>query len=116
MFPIYRLVSVLLLFGVGAEFFLAGAGAFGATSFDSHKMLGFALLAGGALTLLLAIAARRNVRIALAATVVIAVQAGLGAAGSSHPWIGAIHGLLAAAVAGIVSVNARRAMRPQGVR
>lgn len=42
---VHRLVSLLLLLGVGVEFFFAGAGAFGATSFHVHRVVGFSLLA-----------------------------------------------------------------------
>lgn len=105
---LHRLISVLLLVGVGAEFFLAGAGAFGATSFDSHKTLGFALLAGGVLTLLTAVAARTQIRIGGAIAALIILQVILGVVGSHHPWVGAVHGLVAGIVAAVVGVNARK--------
>lgn len=107
MLAAYRLVSLLLLLGVGVEFFLAGAGAFGATSFHSHKMTGFILLAGAILTFLLAAAARRNVRIGFAVAIAVVLQVGLGDLGTHHPWVGAIHGLGAGLVAAAVGVNAR---------
>ena len=111
---IHRLVSILLLLGVGGEFFLAGAGAFGATSFHSHKVLGVILLVGGVLTLLTALAARRSVGLGLAAAIVIALQVLLGHLGTTHPWVGAVHGLVAGVVAAVVSVNARKAVRSTG--
>ena len=112
MLAAYRLVSLLLLLGVGVEFFLAGATAFGATSSHGHRIVGFALFAGAVLTFVLAVAARRNVRVALAVVAVVVLQVVLGNAGMHHPWVGAIHGLGAGLVAAAVSVNARRSRMP----
>jgi heme A synthase len=92
------------------EFFLAGAGAFGATSFHSHRVVGVVLLAGAVIVLVVAAASRRNTRIALGLAVLVGAQVLLGHLGQTHPWIGAVHGLTAAAVAAVASVNVRMAM------
>jgi len=109
---IHRLISVLLLVGVGIEFFLAGAGAFGATSFHSHTVMGMILLAGGVLTLLAAVGARRSIGLGAIVAVLIGVQVLLGHVGEKHPWVGAVHGLVAGIVAAVVGLNARKAVRP----
>jgi hypothetical protein len=110
MSALYRLLSTALVLGIGAEFFLAGAGAFGATSFHSHRLLGMALLVAGILTFVFAALARRNARIASGVALLLALQVILGHLGKNHPWIGAVHGLTAALVAAAASINARRAM------
>jgi hypothetical protein len=107
---LHRLLSVLLLLGIGLEFFLAGAGAFGATSFHSHRVVGVLLLAGAVIVLVVAAASRRNTRIALGLAVLVGAQVLLGHLGQTHPWIGAVHGLTAGAVAAVASVNVRMAM------
>jgi hypothetical protein len=107
---LHRLLSVLLLLGIGVEFFLAGAGAFGATSFHSHRVVGVVLLAGAVIVLVVAAASRRNPRIALGLAVLVGAQVLLGHLGRTHPWIGAVHGLTAGAVAAVASVNVRMAM------
>jgi hypothetical protein len=111
---IHRLISVLLLVGVGIEFFLAGAGAFGATSFHSHKILGMVLLAGGVLTFLAAVGARRSIRLGAIVAVLVGLQVLLGHLGETHPWVGAVHGLVAGVVAAVVGLNARKAVRGGG--
>jgi hypothetical protein len=94
---------------IAAQFFLAGAGAFGATSFDAHKTVGSVLVLVALLGLLAAALARRLVGHAalfLAATV---LQLGLGAWGADEPWVGALHGLNALVVMGVGGTLARRA-------
>jgi hypothetical protein len=103
----YRLVAVLILLGVGGQFFLAGAGAFGATSYHSHRVLGVVLVALGALGLLLALVSRSRPVVALALEVALLLQLLFGHLGTNHPWIGAIHGLGAVVVAALASVVAR---------
>jgi hypothetical protein len=107
---VYRFLSVVLAAAVAVQFFLAGAGAFGATSYHAHRQLGTALVAVGALALLAAIFSRRDVRLAAALEGMLVLQFVLGRLGEHHPWIGALHGVAAIAVAGLVGVNARRVL------
>src|SRR3954470_10827357 len=100
---------------IAAQFFLAGAGAFGATSFDAHKTVGSVLVLVALLGLLAAGLARRFVGHAalfLGATV---LQLVLGTLGADTPWIGAFHGLNAVVVVGVGGALARRAWAgPEG--
>jgi hypothetical protein len=107
MLPLYRLVAALTLLGVAVQFFLAGAGAFGATSYDAHRALGVVLVVVGAVGLLIALATRTRPTRALALEVALLLQFLFGHLGMHHPWIGAIHGLLAIGVAALASVVAR---------
>lgn len=104
---LYRAVAGLTLLGVGAQFFLAGAGAFGATNYNAHRVLGVALIAAGGLGLILAAVTRSRVTRALALEVALLLQLLLGHLGMHHPWIGALHGLVAIGVAALASVVAR---------
>jgi hypothetical protein len=120
---LYRLIAGLTLLGVAAQFFLAGAGAFGATSYNAHRALGVALIAAGAVGLVLAAASRSHVIRAVAFEAALLLQLLLGHLGMHHPWVGAIHGLIAIGVAALASVIARGlgvGMRhrrsPRGVR
>ena len=108
---VHRLVSLLLLLGVGVEFFFAGAGAFGATSFHVHRVVGFSLLAVAITLLVIAVIDRRNVALGLAVALLVAAQVIEGHLGPQHPWVGAVHGLTAAFVAGAAVINARKAWR-----
>jgi hypothetical protein len=110
---LYRLTAGLMLVGVAAQFFLAGAGAFGATSYDTHRTLGSVLIAVGAFGVILAAASRTRALRALALEAALLLQFLLGHLGMNHPWIGAIHGLVAVGVAALASVVARGlGMRP----
>jgi hypothetical protein len=114
---LYRAVAGLTLLGVAGQFFLAGAGAFGATSYDAHRALGVALIAAGPLGLILAAAARSRVAHALALEVALLLQLLFGHLGMHHPWIGAVHGLVAIGVAALASVIARGlGVRPYGAK
>ena len=50
--------AVVYLLGVVAQFFLAGLGVFGATSYDAHRALGFLLGLVAVVLLVLAVAAK----------------------------------------------------------
>jgi hypothetical protein len=120
---LYRLIAGLTLLGVAAQFFLAGAGAFGATSYNAHRALGVALIAAGAVGLVLAAASRSHVIRAVAFEAALLLQLLLGHLGMHHPWVGAIHGLIAIGVAALASVIARglgigtrHRRSPRGVR
>jgi hypothetical protein len=103
-----RGIAVLAMALIAAQFFLAGAGAFGATSFDAHKTVGTVLVLVALLGLLAAALARRFVAHAalfLGATV---LQLALGALGADTPWIGALHGLNALVVMGVGGTLTRK--------
>lgn len=107
---VFRVVSALIALGVVAQFFLAAAGAFGATGYSAHRGLGVALLIAGAVALVVAIAAHIDVRLPAALVALLALQFLFGHLGVHHYWIGAIHGLGALAVAAVTGINVRRAM------
>jgi hypothetical protein len=94
---------------VVAQFFLAGAGAFGATSFDAHKTVGSALVLVVLLGLLVAALVRRHVAHAAIFFAVTLLQLVLGTVGSDEPWVGAFHGLNAIAVMGAGGTFAQKA-------
>jgi Family of unknown function (DUF6220) len=91
------------------QFFLAGAGAFGATSFDAHKTVGSALVLVVLLGLLVAALVRRHVAHAAIFLGVTVLQLVLGTVGSDEPWVGAFHGLNAIAVMGAGGTFAQKA-------
>lgn len=107
MLALYRLVAVATLAGVAGQFFLAGAGAFGATSYSAHRGLGVVLVILGGVGLLVAAASRNRVSRALALEIALVLQFLFGHLGMHHPWIGALHGLLAIGIAALASVVAR---------
>jgi uncharacterized protein DUF6220 len=94
---------------VVTQFFLAGAGAFGATSFDAHKAVGSVLVVVVLLGLLVAALVRRHLAHAAMFFAVTVLQLVLGAVGSDEPWIGAFHGLNAIAVMGVGGTLAQKA-------
>ena len=94
---------------VVTQFFLAGAGAFGATSFDAHKTVGSILVLVVLLALLVAAFVRRHVAHAAIFFGVTVLQLVLGSIGSDEPWVGAFHGLNALAVMGAGGTFAQKA-------
>jgi hypothetical protein len=112
----------LMLVALAVQFFLAGAGAFGAESWDPHALLGFWLAGGSLVLLVLTLLARVRVLPALVLVGLVVLQAVLGVLGSEEePWLGAVHGANALAVIGVAfavargSALARRAER-SGIR
>jgi hypothetical protein len=95
-----RIVASLTALLVVAQFFLAGAGAFGATSFDAHRAVGYAALVAALVGLVLALLTRHLLAHTAAVFGLLVLQALLGGFGSDEPWIGALHGLNAVAVMG----------------
>jgi len=105
-----RLLASLTSLAIVAQFFLAGAGAFHAASFDPHRTLGWIVVVLAVLAFAIAVAASRFVRHSAALVVVVALQAGLGVLGSdTNAWFGAVHGINALAVLGVAGSLARRA-------
>jgi hypothetical protein len=104
-----RGLATLAMALIAAQFFLAGAGAFGATSFDAHKSVGSVLVLVVLLGLLVAALVRRHVAHAAIFLGVTVLQLVLGTVGSDEPWVGAFHGLNALAVMGVGGTLARKA-------
>jgi hypothetical protein len=113
---VQRLLALLIVVGVASQFFLAAAGAFGATSYSSHKAVGYALVIAALVALAVSLAARRHALPSLmlaAAAVVQVVLGGLGTSSSS--WFGALHGLNALVVMGTAGNLARQTARGRQV-
>ena len=107
-----RALAVLTMALIATQFFLAGAGAFGATSFDAHEAVGSALVVVVLLALAVAALVRRHVVHALVLVGLTVLQLVLGALGSDTPWIGAFHGLNALAVLAAGGTLARKVFLP----
>ena len=105
----HRAIQSLAMALIAAQFFLAGAGAFGATGFDAHKTVGSVLVLVALLALIAAALARRLVGHAAAFFGVTVLQLVLGTVGADEPWVGAFHGLNAAVVMGVGGSLASRA-------
>jgi hypothetical protein len=111
-----RGIAVLTMALIATQFFLAGAGAFGATSFDAHKTVGSILLLVVLVGLLVAALARRFVVHAAILVAVTILQLVLGTLGEEEPWIGAFHGLNALAVMAAGGTLARRTFERPAAR
>jgi hypothetical protein len=103
-----RALAALTMALIATQFFLAGAGAFGATSFDAHKAVGSALVIVVLLALGVAAPARRHVGHAAILVGVTLLQLVLGTLGEDTPWIGAFHGLNAIVVMAVAGTFARK--------
>ena len=103
-----RGIATLTMALIATQFFLAGAGAFGATSFDAHRAVGSILVGVVLVGLLVAALARRHAGHALLLVAVTVLQLALGTIGSDEPWVGAFHGLNALVVMGVGGALARR--------
>jgi hypothetical protein len=103
-----RGIAVLTMALIATQFFLAGAGAFGATSFDAHETVGSILVLVVLLGLVVAALARRLVVHAAILVAVTILQLVLGTLGSDEPWVGAFHGLNALAVMAAGGTLARK--------
>jgi hypothetical protein len=104
----------LFLVGVAVQFYLAGRGAFGASSYDAHEALG-GILHGVSLLILIASVAipatRNRVDIGLAAVLFVLASIQMGIASFEHPELGAFHPfnaiLILGAAAGLLSRDRR---------
>jgi hypothetical protein len=103
-----RGIAVLTMALIATQFFLAGAGAFGATSFDAHKTVGSVLVLVVVVAVLVAALARRFVVHAAVLLGLTILQLVLGTIGADEPWVGAFHGLNALAVMGAGGTLARK--------
>jgi hypothetical protein len=99
---------------IATQFFLAGAGAFGATSWDAHETIGSLIGVVVLLVLLVAALVRRHVGHAAILLGLMVLQIVLGTVGSDEPWVGAFHGLNALAVMGVGGTLARKAWAEPG--
>jgi hypothetical protein len=105
-----RVLATLVAAGVAVQFFLAGAGAFGATSFAPHRALGWTLLLLAGIVFIVSLPARRLIGHSGVLFMVVALQAALGVLGAdTEAWFGALHGLNALAVMAASATLARRA-------
>jgi GNAT superfamily N-acetyltransferase len=109
MILVQRVLASLTSIGVATQFFLAGAGTFGALTFDPHRTLGFVLIGLAAAGLAAALFVRRFMRNTGLLVALLLAQWGLarGAIDSSG-WFGALHGLNALAVMAAAGILARR--------
>jgi hypothetical protein len=114
--PLQRLLALLIVAAVAAQFFLAAAGAFGAISYSAHETVGYTLAAAALVAVLVALVGRRQRLASLLLVVALAVQVALGSLGtSSSSWFGAFHGLNALLVMATAGNLARRAAAGPGV-
>jgi Family of unknown function (DUF6220) len=111
-----RLLASLTALMVLGQFFLAGAGAFGATTFDAHRTVGSLAVIVALVGLGLAALTRRNVAHSAAVVGLLVLQALLGTLGGDQPWIGALHGLNAVAVMGAAGSLAQANWAPVRAR
>lgn len=110
---IQRWLAVVIVAAVAAQFLLAGAGAFGATSFKPHTAIGWTTAVLSLIALVLAVTGRGAVRASAVLLVAVAAQVALGVLGeNSSAWFGAAHGLNALVVTGAAVDLARRTTIP----
>jgi Family of unknown function (DUF6220) len=109
---VQRRLAALLLAALAAQFLLAGAGAFGATSFKAHTGLGWAIAGVSLILLVVALGARRARRASAILFAAVVLQVVLGVLGTkAWAWFGALHALNALAVVGAM-VNLARQTAP----
>lgn len=109
----HRRLAQLIAAAIAVQFFLAGAGAFGASSFGSHRTLGWLLLAMAVAEMPLALLGRTLVGPSGVLVLATLVQVLLGVLGSeTSPWFGAVHGVNALAVTAAAVSLVRRASWP----
>ena len=101
---VYHWVALLIAAGAVVQFLLAGAGVFGAESFESHKALGWMLHTAAIIVVIAAIVGPRTQRaivMSIAFFVVFTIQVILPGAQEDSPWLAAFHPVLALAVLGM---------------
>jgi hypothetical protein len=113
-----------VLVGATLQFFLAGLAVFRAkphgtdklfesSSFDAHRVVGYALILVSFALLVLAIVNRDQVRLALLLFLLMLLQYALAAAGDTIPALGALHPVNGVAILVISHFLARG---PEGIR
>jgi hypothetical protein len=109
----HRQLARLIGAAIVVQFFLAGAGAFGATSFAPHESLGWLLLILVAVEMLLALLGRTLIRHTAALLLATVAQVILGVLGAeTSAWFGAVHAVNALAVLAAAGTLARRTSSP----
>src|SRR3954451_8166283 len=111
---LYLGLSWIFLVAVGVQFFLAGAGVFGAHDFKPHENLGGMLELAALVLVLLSLAWRPGwdtVGMTVLLLVLCVVQHPLAEAQDDHPWIAALHPVNALLIAGLSYMLAQRARR-----
>jgi ABC-type transport system involved in multi-copper enzyme maturation permease subunit len=112
----HRWLIRLIGAAIVVQFFLAGAGAFGAASFAPHEAVGWLLLVLVAIGMLLALLGRSLVRHTGVLLLLTVVQVILGVLGSdTSAWFGAVHAVNALGVMAAAGTLAR-ASSPRGTR
>lgn len=105
-------VSAVYLVAVVVQFFLAGLGVFGASSFDAHRGLGYALFLASVLLLVLGIVGRLP-RVTLLLTLVLVflnvLQTILATLDDDVPEVAALHVVNALAIFLVAHLLVRRA-------
>jgi hypothetical protein len=103
----HRILALLFLAGAVVQFFLAGLGVFGETSYDPHQIWGGVLTVVSLVVLILAFAGRREALQASAILfVLMIVQNILGGSGYDAPILGAFHPVVGLAVLGAAGAAA----------
>jgi hypothetical protein len=117
---LFQGLAWLILAGLVAQFYLAGAALFGATPFRPHRTLGSVLVVAALLLLVLALVARPGRRVVgLTAGLVglIIVEVLLPSLRIGWPWVAAFHIVVAVAIAAQAAAIACILSRaPAGVR
>jgi len=97
-------LSALTLVAVIAQFYLAGVGAFGAASYQAHRITGDLIALASLLLLLLALAGWvGRARVALSAVLVGLMVLQMALPNVSLRWVAAAHVLNALAILGVVA-------------
>jgi peptidoglycan/LPS O-acetylase OafA/YrhL len=102
----YQWLALLIVAGGVVQFLLAGAGVFGAESFDPHESFGWILHTAAILVVIGAIVGprtRRAIGMAVVFFVVFTIQVILPGTQDDSPWLAAFHPVLALAVLGLAS-------------
>ena len=102
----HRGLSWLIVVGLAAEVYLAGAPLFGATTFEAHRSLGDALGIAILVLLVLGLAARSGRRIIGLSILLVAltiIQVSLPSLRNALPWVAALHALNAVALLGVAA-------------
>jgi hypothetical protein len=107
---ISRGLAWLILAGLAAQFYLAGAALFGGLTFQPHRLLGIGLVVAAVLLLVLTLAAwpaPRTVRQVAVLTVLMVVQVALPSLRAQLPWVAGLHPVIALGIAQEAAATAR---------
>jgi hypothetical protein len=107
---IHQGLAWLTVAGLALQFYLAGTGMFGATTFDLHRALGYVVGLLIVLLLILTVVARmprRVLGLSALLVVLVVVQILLPSLRTSVPWLAALHPVNAMALLGVTSALGR---------